>query len=226
MLIGNQIFYYSEDAAIRVAVKPDCTLWFVLRDICNVLDIEWKGRETFPEAKPTETAVMKLRTLVKHNYAMIRNNDIYHLMVNEVGLWRFLLNFEWDITIKAFTKFLIRDVFPAARQTEVPDMSGKPKNAKEYFSVFVKKNINKWREQKYVPISQFNRDYLDFCFRLDLEKEFILPRKDINIFLKEYCKKKHIPFEKSVRVCIDNKPGVKCKSFAMKVVEEVDPYDY
>lgn len=99
-----QIFKNNEFGEIRILIDEENQSWFVLRDVCNTLDI-----------KNTSDASKRLDKdeVTRFNLGGLSGNVI---MVNESGLYQVLFRSDKK-EARQFTKWVTKEILPSIRKT-------------------------------------------------------------------------------------------------------------
>ena len=99
-------FQFSE-LDVRTAVDDDDNVWFCAKDVCEALDIEWKGASANLENMPNGWfMVWKLQTIKGEREA---------IFINEPGLYRLIFRSNKPKAIE-FSNWVCSEVLPTLRK--------------------------------------------------------------------------------------------------------------
>ena len=104
--------FYFQTQEIRTILDEKQNPWFVAKDVCDVLEIEWKGSGTLGALEEDKKGTASINTLGGRQ-------DL--LIVSESGLY--VLIFRSNKTpAKTFRKWVTAEVLPAIRKTGTYDI--------------------------------------------------------------------------------------------------------
>ncbi len=114
----NTLIQYEriQKRPLRIDLKPNGELWFVAKDVAEMLDIQWQGKKTLDALDEDEWVVGSYHTtqMNQHGESGTTEKDTY--FINESGLYK--LSFRSNKpAAKQFTNWVTREVLPSIRQT-------------------------------------------------------------------------------------------------------------
>jgi len=107
-------FDYQEKKVRTVVISGD--IWFVAKDICEVLGISWRGHETLSVIPETWRVVRKFRTTQKNQYGEYGTVEKELIIINEPAFYK--LSFRSNkAEADRFTNWVVSEVLPVIRKT-------------------------------------------------------------------------------------------------------------
>ncbi len=108
-------FSFSEARTVRTLVKDDNEIWFVAKDVCDVLEIE-NYRDTVAKGlDEDEACVEKIYTSSRNQHGEFEcERDM--ILINESGLYSLIFSSSKP-QARAFRKWVTSEVLPALRRT-------------------------------------------------------------------------------------------------------------
>ncbi|MCX4187147.1 Bro-N domain-containing protein [Methylophaga sp. OBS4] len=94
------------DLDIRTAVDQDDQVWFCAKDVCQALEIEWKGTETLENIPEDWFMVRSFRTI---------KGERDTLFINEPGLYRLIFRSNKPKAVE-FSNWVCSEVLPTIRK--------------------------------------------------------------------------------------------------------------
>lgn len=107
MTASNLTPFAFDDALVRIHADDNGNPWFVAKDVCRVLEIEWKGSHSIGSLDDDEKDSVILSTL---------GGDQQMLIVSESGLYALVFRSRKPET-QRFRKWVTSEVLPAIRKT-------------------------------------------------------------------------------------------------------------
>lgn len=103
-----QTHYMNQPLELRSLIQEDGSIWFVAKDVCEALGIEWKGNDSIGYLDEDESAKTGLID------ALGREQEA--ITISEAGLYRLIFRSNKP-NAKKFTRWVTHEVLPRIRQT-------------------------------------------------------------------------------------------------------------
>ncbi|MCW7755240.1 BRO family protein [Desulfobotulus sp. H1] len=90
--------------------------WFVARDVCDAMDIAWKGSDSLQSIPESWRVVRSFRTTLKNQHGEYGEQEKEFILINEPALYKLAFRSNKPAA-EEFTNWVASEVLPAIRKT-------------------------------------------------------------------------------------------------------------